>query len=108
MESLSPYLGRYVDIHRYDRNFHFAVPFIHSISPDDRDVGSEDGHTRGGPALWRAARNRIGPSGRKGAHAMIWDVCCSHGPVGRPRAVVRLLPRPATGRWLQGKECTPC
>ena len=26
--------------------------------PDDRDVGSEDGHTRGGPALWRVAGNR--------------------------------------------------
>jgi len=31
---------------------------------------------------------------------------CNHGPVGRSRAVVRLLPRPATGRWLQGKERT--
>ena len=30
--------------------------------------------------------------------------CCSHGPVGRPPAVVRILTRPATGRWLQGKE----
>ena len=29
---------------------------------------------------------------------------CSHGPVGRPLAVVRILTRPATGRWLQGKE----
>jgi hypothetical protein len=32
---------------------------------------------------------------------------CSHGPVGRPlAAVVRILTRPATGRWLQGKERT--
>ena len=31
---------------------------------------------------------------------------CSHGPVGRPLAVVRILTRPATGRWLQGKERT--
>ena len=33
--------------------------------------------------------------------------CCSHGPVGRPLAVVRILTRPATGRWLQGKERIP-
>ena len=31
---------------------------------------------------------------------------CSHGPVGCPVAVVRILTRPATGRWLQGKERT--
>ena len=31
---------------------------------------------------------------------------CSHGPVGRPLAVVRILTRPATGQWLQGKERT--
>src|SRR5207244_6202465 len=71
MESLSPYLGRYLDVHRHDRNFHFAVPSIHSISADDRDVGSQDGRPRGGSPLWRTARNRIGLSGRKGAHAMI-------------------------------------
>jgi hypothetical protein len=29
--------------------------------------------------------------------------CCSHGPVGRPLAVVRIL---TTGQWLQGKERT--
>ena len=31
---------------------------------------------------------------------------CSHGPVGRPLAVVRILTRLATGQWLQGKERT--
>ena len=31
---------------------------------------------------------------------------CSHGPVGCPLAVVRILTRPATGQWLQGKERT--
>src|SRR5260370_9088243 len=71
MESLSTYLGRYLDVHRHDRNFHFAVPSIHSISPDDRDVGSQDGRAGGGSALWGVAGNRIGLSGRKGAHAMI-------------------------------------
>jgi hypothetical protein len=30
-------------------------------------------------------------------------ISCSHGPVGRVR---RVLPRPATGRWLQEKERT--
>src|SRR5215208_7835059 len=70
MESLSPYLGRYLDVHRHDRNFHFAVPSIHSISADDRDVGSEDGHTRGGPALWRAAGARINFPGWQGAQSM--------------------------------------
>src|SRR6185369_15593108 len=71
MESLSPYLGRYLDVHRHDRNFHFAVPSIHPISPDDRDVRSQDGRARGGSALWRAAGTPIGFSGWKGAHAMI-------------------------------------
>ena len=33
-------------------------------------------------------------------------ISCSHGPVGRVRRVVGILPRPATGRWLQGKERT--
>ena len=31
-------------------------------------------------------------------------ISCSHGPVGRVRRVVGILPRPATGRWLQEKE----
>jgi hypothetical protein len=32
--------------------------------------------------------------------------CYRHGPVGRPLAVVHILTRLATGRWLQGKERT--
>src|SRR6185312_4639835 len=38
MESLSPHLGRYLDLYRHDWNFHLAVPSVHSISSDDRDV----------------------------------------------------------------------
>jgi hypothetical protein len=34
------------------------------------------------------------------------NVCCTHGPVGRLCVVISFLPRPATGRWLQGKEGT--
>jgi hypothetical protein len=37
---------------------------------------------------------------------MIWGISCSRGAVGRPRAVVRLLPRPVIGRCLQRKERT--
>lgn len=33
-------------------------------------------------------------------------ISCSHGPVGRVPRVVGILPRPATGRWLQEKERT--
>ena len=33
---------------------------------------------------------------------MIWNVCCSHGPVGRPHAVVRLCPdRPQAGGYME-------
>src|SRR4029453_6480598 len=45
MESFSPHLGRYLDLYRHDWNFHFAVPSIHPFPSDDRNVGSEDGHT---------------------------------------------------------------
>src|SRR5262249_4303229 len=71
MAHLPSYLGGHLDIPRHDWNFHFAVPVIHPFPPDDCDVGSEDSHTRGGPSLWRVARNRISLSGRKEAHAMI-------------------------------------
>src|SRR5262249_58558553 len=71
MESFSPHLGRYLDLYRHAGNFHFAVPSLHSFSPHDRDVGSEDGHARSRPALRRAAGSRIAFAGWKGAHAMI-------------------------------------
>src|SRR4029077_15509703 len=94
MESLSPHLGRYLDIHRHDRNFHFAVPALHSISPDDRDVGSEDGHTRGGPALRGVAGTGIGFPGWKGAHTMrLLSAFCSRVSVKR------------VSRALQTPEC---
>ena len=34
------------------------------------------------------------------------SISSSHGPVGCVRRVVGILPRPATGRWLQEKERT--
>jgi hypothetical protein len=34
----------------------------------------------------------------------ILGVCCSHGPVGPFRAIMRVSLRPATDLWLQGKE----
>ena len=53
----------------------------------------------------RALQTRHGCAWHREAATMIAGVC-SHGPVGRPLAVVRILTRPATGRWLQGKERT--
>src|SRR5262249_15435755 len=38
MESLSSDLGRYLDLHRHTRDFHFAVPYFHTFSADDRHV----------------------------------------------------------------------
>ena len=37
-----PDLGRYLDLRRHVRNFHFALPALHSLPADDRDVGSEN------------------------------------------------------------------
>jgi hypothetical protein len=37
-----PDLGRYLDVHRHVRNFHFALPPFHSLPADDRDERSED------------------------------------------------------------------
>jgi len=51
-------------------NFHFAVPFIHSISPDDRDVGSEDGHPAADPHYGELPEIES-VLRAEGAHAMI-------------------------------------
>jgi len=65
-----PDVGRHLDIHWDARNFHFAVPAFHPIPADDRDVGSKNCRARSGPTLWRAYRNPIDISRRKGAHTM--------------------------------------
>ncbi len=68
---LSSNLGGYLDLHRHDRDFHFAVPDFHSFSADDRHVGSKDGGAGGGPALLHTTWDSIGVSRRKGAHTMM-------------------------------------
>ncbi len=72
-----PDLGRHLDVHRHVRNFHFALPAVHSLPADDRDVGSEDrfaGSRRAlrtrltdiiqsQPAEWSAHENAFRPRG---------------------------------------------
>ena len=38
----TPDLGRYLDLCRHLRHFPFALPALHPLPPDDRDVGSEN------------------------------------------------------------------
>ena len=56
-----PDLGRYLDVHRDVRNFHFALPSFHSLPADDRDVGSED-RAAGGRSAHHASPVNIIPS----------------------------------------------
>ena len=42
-----PDVGGHLDIHRHDRDFHFPVPYFHSVFADDCHVRGEDRDTGG-------------------------------------------------------------
>ena len=65
-----PDLGRHLDLYRHVRNLHFALPALHSLSADDRDVGSEDRACRKRIRIYRLRKPRTSsgaPPGGNGA-----------------------------------------
>ena len=67
--TVHPDLGRYLDLRRHVRNFHFALPPFHSLPADDRDVGSENRCCRKLIRITRTPRaTSSGRGRRKGAH----------------------------------------